>query len=58
VARKAAVLREIEDQNGIKIAFPRPRSYDRDVIIKGSKQCIDAAKQRIEEIVADLVRGA
>uniref|UniRef100_A0A914XKF7 K Homology domain-containing protein n=1 Tax=Plectus sambesii TaxID=2011161 RepID=A0A914XKF7_9BILA len=55
VARGANVLREIQDQNGgVSISFPRQNAQDTKVSIKGSKDCVEGAKQRIAEIVADL----
>lgn len=55
VIRGAAVLREIQEQNGgVSISFPRANSQDTKVTIKGSKQCAESAKARIEEIVEDL----
>lgn len=55
VIRGAAILREIQEQNGgVIISFPRAGSNDTKVTIKGSKQCVESAKARIEEIVEDL----
>uniref|UniRef100_A0A9J2PCM1 K Homology domain-containing protein n=1 Tax=Ascaris lumbricoides TaxID=6252 RepID=A0A9J2PCM1_ASCLU len=55
VMRGAAVLREIQEQNGgVIISFPRAGSYESKVTIKGIKQCVESAKARIEEIVEDL----
>lgn len=55
VIRGAAVLRDIQEQNGgVTISFPRAGSQDTKVSIKGSKQCVESAKARIEEIAADL----
>uniref|UniRef100_A0A0R3RY71 Vigilin n=1 Tax=Elaeophora elaphi TaxID=1147741 RepID=A0A0R3RY71_9BILA len=55
VIRGAAVLREIQDQNGgVIISFPRAGTNDSRVTLKGSKQCVECAKARIEEIVGDL----
>ncbi|VBB30290.1 unnamed protein product [Acanthocheilonema viteae] len=55
VIRGAAVLREIQDQNGgVIISFPRAGTNDSRVTLKGSKQCVECAKARIEEIVEDL----
>lgn len=55
VIRGAAVLREIQDQNGgVTISFPRAGTQDSKVTIKGYKQCVESAKARIEEIVEDL----
>ncbi|VDM37385.1 unnamed protein product [Toxocara canis] len=55
VFRGAAVLREIQEQNGgVIISFPRAGSNDSKVTIKGSKRCVESAKARIQEIVEDL----
>lgn len=55
VIRGAAVLREIQEQNGgVTISFPRAGTQDSKVSIKGSKQCVEGAKARIEEIIEDL----
>lgn len=55
IIRGAAVLREIQEQNGgVMISFPRVGTNDSRVILKGSKQCVECAKARIEEIVEDL----
>uniref|UniRef100_A0A1I7XUS0 Vigilin n=1 Tax=Heterorhabditis bacteriophora TaxID=37862 RepID=A0A1I7XUS0_HETBA len=55
VIRGAAVLREIQDQNGgVTISFPKAGTDSTSVIIKGSKQCAESARMRIEEIVEDI----
>ncbi|VDM70630.1 unnamed protein product, partial [Strongylus vulgaris] len=55
VMRGAAVLREIQEQNGgVVISFPKMGSDSTTVHIKGSKQCVESAKARIEEIVEDI----
>lgn len=55
VARRGEVLHRIsEDFGGVMISFPRPGVDSDRVIIKGSKDCIEQAKQRILEIVEDL----
>lgn len=57
IVRSAEVLRDIQNQNGgCQIIFPKQDSGDSKVSIKGSKNCIEAAKQKIEEIVSDLVK--
>lgn len=56
VARGAAVLKEIQEQNGgVHVAFPPRGSESTEVTIKGSKQCVESAKTRIEEIVSDMI---
>lgn len=37
------------------ISFPRPGVQSDRVVLKGAKDCIEMAKQRIQEIVTDLV---
>ncbi|XP_071839733.1 vigilin-like [Apostichopus japonicus] len=55
VARRGQVLREIGDEyGGVTISFPRNGSDSSVVTIKGAKNCVDGAKQRIEAIVEDL----
>lgn len=55
VARRGEVLHRItEECGGVSISFPRPNVQSDTVVLKGAKDCIEAAKQRIQEIVADL----
>ncbi|TKR72895.1 hypothetical protein L596_020281 [Steinernema carpocapsae] len=55
VAKGAAVLNDIQkNHGGVVISFPRKGTEDSSVTIKGSKQCAESAKQRIQEIVEDL----
>lgn len=57
VTRGASVLREIQEQNGgVVISFPKIGSESTTVHIKGSKQCVESAKARIEEIIDDIER--
>ena len=56
VSRRAEVLREIKAQfGGVDVSFPRSGSDSHTVSLKGAKDCVDAAKQRIQEIVDALV---
>jgi len=56
VSRKADVVRQISDEcGGVVIMFPRFSSKSDKVVLKGAKQCVDAARQRILDIVAELV---
>lgn len=58
VARRGQVLREIgEEYGGVTISFPRNGTDSSVVTIKGAKNCVEGAKQRIEAIVEDLVRS-
>ncbi|XP_023174967.2 vigilin isoform X2 [Drosophila hydei] len=55
VAKRGAILHRISEEcGGVMISFPRPGTNSDKVTIKGAKECIEAAKQRIEETVADL----
>ncbi|XP_019637669.1 PREDICTED: vigilin-like [Branchiostoma belcheri] len=55
VARRGAVLREIADDfGGVQVSFPRSGVKSDKVVLKGAKDCVEGAKNRIMEIVADL----
>lgn len=55
VARRGEVLHNISDEcGGVMISFPRSGVDSDRVTLKGSKECIEAAKARINEIVNDL----
>ncbi|KAK7477919.1 hypothetical protein BaRGS_00030828, partial [Batillaria attramentaria] len=55
VARRGEVLRKISDENGgVTVSFPRSGVKSERVVIKGPKECVDAAKKKIADIVADL----
>lgn len=55
VARRGEVLCKISDDcGGVLISFPRSGIKSDRVVFKGSKECIEAAKQRIFEIISDL----
>ena len=57
VAKRAAVLREIaEEFGGVSVSFPRPGENSDVVRIKGPSECVQGAKNRLAEIVDDLVR--
>lgn len=52
--RGAALLKEIQEQNGgVVISFPRNGSESNEVSIRGSKQCVEAARARVEELIED-----
>ena len=56
VARRGEVLRQIaDDYGGVTVSFPRSGVKSDRVVIKGAKDCVEGAKKRILEIVADLV---
>lgn len=56
VARRGEVLRQIADDfGGVTVSFPRSGVKSDRVVIKGAKDCVEGAKKRILEIVADLV---
>ncbi|KAJ8936997.1 hypothetical protein NQ314_012079 [Rhamnusium bicolor] len=55
VARRGEVLHKItEDCGGVMISFPRSGVESDRVVLKGPKECIEAAKERINEIIRDL----
>lgn len=50
------MLRQIADEyGGVTVSFPRSGVKSDRVVIKGAKDCVEGAKRRILEIVADLV---
>ncbi|XP_069775955.1 vigilin-like isoform X2 [Narcine bancroftii] len=55
VARRGQVLREIaEEYGGVTVSFPRTGVQSDRVMLKGAKDCVEAAKRRIQEIIGDL----
>uniref|UniRef100_A0ACB8EWQ4 Uncharacterized protein n=1 Tax=Sphaerodactylus townsendi TaxID=933632 RepID=A0ACB8EWQ4_9SAUR len=55
VARRGHVLREIaEEYGGVIVSFPRTGVQSDRVTLKGAKDCVEAAKKRILEIIGDL----
>lgn len=55
VARRGEVLHRISDEcGGVMISFPRSGVQSDKVMLKGAKDCIAAAKTRIQEIITDL----
>ena len=57
VCRRGQVLRELaEEYGGVAVSFPRTGANSQRVTLKGAKDCIEAAKKRIQEIIEDLVR--
>lgn len=56
VAKRGSILRQIsEELGGVLISFPRSTQKDSDLVtLKGSKECVDRAKQRILEEVENL----
>ncbi|CAK1552035.1 unnamed protein product [Leptosia nina] len=55
VARRGEVLRRIADEcGGVQISFPRQGVASDRVVLKGPKECIEAAKIRMNEIIEDL----
>lgn len=55
IMRSAKLLKDIQAQTNCQILFPKQDSGDSKVTIKGAKNCVEVAKQKIEEIVGDLV---
>ncbi|XP_033821571.1 high density lipoprotein binding protein a isoform X1 [Periophthalmus magnuspinnatus] len=55
VARRGQVLRDLADEyGGVMVSFPRTASGSDKVSLKGAKECVEAAKKRMQEIVEDL----
>lgn len=55
VARRGEVLNRISDEcGGVTISFPRAGTDSDRVTLKGAKECIEAAKQRMLEIISDI----
>lgn len=56
VAKRGEVINRISEEcGGVTISFPRATDVDsKKVTLKGPKEGIEAAKQRIQEIVGDL----
>lgn len=58
VARRGQVLRDLADEyGGVMVSFPRTGSQSEKVTLKGAKECVEAAKKRMQEIIEDLVSG-
>ncbi|KAM3931679.1 vigilin [Leptodactylus fuscus] len=55
VIRRGQVLREIaEEYGGVTVSFPRSGVQSDRVTLKGAKECVEAAKKRILDIIEDL----
>uniref|UniRef100_A0AAY4ARN6 Vigilin n=1 Tax=Denticeps clupeoides TaxID=299321 RepID=A0AAY4ARN6_9TELE len=55
VCRRGQVLRELaEEYGGVAVSFPRTGAHSDRVTLKGAKDCVEAAKRRIQEIIEDL----
>ncbi|XP_068599138.1 high density lipoprotein binding protein a isoform X1 [Brachionichthys hirsutus] len=55
VARRGQVLRDLADEyGGVMVSFPRTGTQSEKVTLKGAKDCVEAAKKRMQEIVEDL----
>lgn len=55
VAKRGEVLNEIaKEYGGVVVSFPRNGVNSDRVVLKGAKDCVEAAKARILEIVQDL----
>ena len=58
VCRRGQVLRELaEEYGGVAVSFPRTGTHSERVTLKGAKDCVEAAKRRIQEVIEDLVRA-
>ncbi|KAG9494350.1 hypothetical protein GDO78_001941 [Eleutherodactylus coqui] len=55
VIRRGQVLRDIaEEYGGVTVSFPRSGVQSDRVTLKGAKECVEAAKKRIQDIIEDL----
>ncbi|XP_056270396.1 high density lipoprotein binding protein a isoform X1 [Pseudoliparis swirei] len=55
VARRGQVLRDLADEyGGVMVSFPRTGTQSDKVTLKGAKECVEAAKKRMLEIIEDL----
>ncbi|XP_015598207.1 vigilin [Cephus cinctus] len=55
VARRGGILHRIADEcGGVQISFPRAGVDSDRVVLKGAHDCIEAAKQRMRDIVQEL----
>nr|XP_061790425.1 vigilin-like isoform X2 [Nerophis lumbriciformis] len=55
VSRRGQVLRDLADEyGGVMVSFPRTGTQSDKVTLKGAKECVEAAKKRMHEIVDDL----
>jgi len=55
VARRGEVLHQIAmEYGGVTVSFPRSGVKSNKVTLKGAKDCVEGAKKRISDIVADL----
>ncbi|KAL0970265.1 hypothetical protein UPYG_G00239660 [Umbra pygmaea] len=55
VCRRGQVLRELaEEYGGVAVSFPRTGTKSDRITLKGARDCVDAAKRRIQEIIEDL----
>ncbi|MGH0182589.1 UNVERIFIED_CONTAM: hypothetical protein FKN15_010042 [Acipenser sinensis] len=55
VSRRGQVLREIaEEYGGVTVSFPRTGVQSDRVTLKGAKDCVEAAKRRIQDIIQHL----
>ncbi|KAG8302743.1 hypothetical protein J6590_025018 [Homalodisca vitripennis] len=55
VSRRGEILQRISEEcGGVSISFPRAGVQSDRVVLKGAHECIQTAKQKIQEIVEDL----
>lgn len=56
VARRAEVINQISaEYNGVTVTFPQVNSNSSEVLIKGHKDFVENVKNKINNIVQDLV---
>ncbi|OQR80388.1 vigilin-like [Tropilaelaps mercedesae] len=54
IARRAEVLSHIQEEFGVQVSFPKIGSGSEEVTLKGSKDCVAEAIQRLLEITKEL----
>lgn len=55
VQRRAEVLRNLADEfGGVRVSFPKPGDGSETVTLKGAKECVIGAKEKMLEMVKDL----
>lgn len=56
IQRQFQVLHEIADEyGGVVVSFPRGNQRSDLVRLKGAKDCVEGAKKRLADIIAELV---
>lgn len=55
IARRAEIIREIQEETGVNITFPRAGEDNETVILRGPRDGVDAAKNALLQRVMDWV---